>query len=123
MIRFILFSFFQLVFLMMFSVTVFSSTVIGNMELVLAEDGVLIDGFKDVDLILYDGSGDVLWMESHEDVSFYTGICTFEFGTINEIVPFHFYESDIQFIVRMRRLIEIHCDQQHLVYFHMQQIL
>ena len=82
-----------------FSMLVNASTITAYLDLVLAEDGVLIDGNHDVTLQLYGPTGDLRWTETHEEVVFFQGVCSFEFGTLTDIETIWFYDSGVQFFV------------------------
>ena len=84
-----------------FSTHMYASEITAYLELVLTEDGVLIDGFQDVKLDLYGPDGDLRWTETHENVLFFQGVSAFEFGTITVLETIWFYDSGVQFFIEV----------------------
>ena len=95
MIRFII-----LVVIAVISTGLRASTITTFLELVLAEDGVMIEGNRPITVQLRSSSNDVVWEEVH-DARFYKGATVFEIGTKKELKTFYFYDKGTRLIVEV----------------------
>ena len=72
-----------------------ASTISAYLEVVLSEDGVLIDGETPVTVELLSSDGQALWSEDHNTL-FFKGRSAFEIGSINKFDTKWFYDAGVQ---------------------------
>mgnify|MGYP003334294205 CR=1 FL=1 len=56
-----------------------------NLKTTISEENKIFEGYKRVEVTLYDGDSDTLWKEIHKDVLFDSGSCELELGSISPI--------------------------------------
>lgn len=83
----------------MTSIPLTSSTITAHMELVLSNEGELIDGPTTVIMSLLGPDNDIRWMETLENVQFSNGVSSFEIGQVSEIKTHYFYDEGIQLTI------------------------
>ena len=83
---------------MVITVFIQASTITTYLELVLAEDGTLINDITPVTVKIVSPKDGTLWEESHE-VQFFNGVAAFELGNKVEIKTYFFHEKGTQLIL------------------------
>ena len=81
--------------MILFAFELHSSTISAYLEVVLSEDGVLIDGETPVTVELLSADGQELWSEDHNTL-FFKGRSAFEIGSINQFETKWFYDPGVQ---------------------------
>ena len=89
-----------LMYVFILSFQIQASTLSAYLEVVLAEDGVLIDGTSTVTVELLSSDGELLWSEDH-DTLFFKGRTAFEIGSNNKIETKWFHDTDTQLYLKL----------------------